>query len=121
MITRIEIDGFKSFLDFKLDVPPFLALVGPNASGKSNLFDALDYVRDSVVEPGEGGLLAARRGRPHELFHRAAKGDSATRLSIVVDSTTLSERGFELLRTTVGAKILEAPGESSPIAQEHYF
>ena len=51
MITRIEIDGFKSFLDFKLDVPPFLALVGPNASGKSNLFDALRLVAD-VVEYG---------------------------------------------------------------------
>ncbi|SDK12825.1 AAA family ATPase [Nonomuraea jiangxiensis] len=48
MLTRIEIDGFKSFLDFGLDVPPFLALVGPNSSGKSNLLDALAYVRTAV-------------------------------------------------------------------------
>ncbi|MEU6727778.1 hypothetical protein ABZ917_29090 [Nonomuraea wenchangensis] len=31
MLTRIEIDGFTSFLDVALGVPPFLALVGPNA------------------------------------------------------------------------------------------
>lgn len=69
MITRIEIDGFKSFLDFKLDVPPFLALVGPNASGKSNLFDASEFEQESL--PGLGpALLKSRRGRPHELFHR---------------------------------------------------
>ncbi|MCA2222991.1 AAA family ATPase [Nonomuraea aurantiaca] len=45
MLTRIEIDGFRSFLDFELDVPPFLALVGPNSSGKSNLLDALGFAR----------------------------------------------------------------------------
>ncbi len=44
MITRIEIDGFKSFLNFELDVPPLLALIGPNASGKSNFFDALTFL-----------------------------------------------------------------------------
>ncbi|MFF4775110.1 hypothetical protein ACFY05_19840 [Microtetraspora fusca] len=33
MITRIEIDGFTSFADFALDVPPFLVLIGTNASG----------------------------------------------------------------------------------------
>ncbi|GIH60193.1 AAA family ATPase [Microbispora siamensis] len=77
MITRIEIDGFKSFLDFKLDVPPFLALVGPNSSGKSNLFDALEYLRNTNWGD-EDSLLASRRGRPHELFHRVSKGRPVT-------------------------------------------
>lgn len=48
MLTRIEIDGFKSFLDFTLDVPPFLALVGPDASGESNLLDALAFAREAI-------------------------------------------------------------------------
>jgi predicted ATPase len=96
MITRIEIDGFKSFLDFKLDVPPFLALVGPNASGKSNLFDALDYVREESV-------LDARRGRPHELFHRVAKGESVTKFKITVDVQTRDGAVDTRLRRTVGA------------------
>ncbi|MEV0378493.1 AAA family ATPase [Nonomuraea sp. NPDC050643] len=49
MLTRIEIDGFKSFLGFELDVPPFLALVGPNSSGKSNFLDALAFVRSAML------------------------------------------------------------------------
>ncbi|TYK48413.1 AAA family ATPase [Actinomadura decatromicini] len=73
MITRVEIDGFKSFLDFKLDVPPFLALVGPNASGKSNLFDAIAYCLDSRRYRSDA-ILADRRGRPVELFHMDSAG-----------------------------------------------
>lgn len=80
MITRIEIDGFKSFLDFRLDVPPFLALVGPNSSGKSNLLDAFLYLRDSAWGPE--ALLTPSRGRPHELFHRVSKGRPVTEFTI---------------------------------------
>jgi hypothetical protein len=50
MITRVEIDGFKSFLDFQLVVPPFLAPAGPHSSrpdssGRFSLFDALEFTR----------------------------------------------------------------------------
>jgi predicted ATP-dependent endonuclease of OLD family len=44
MLTRIELSGFKSFDDFGLDLRPLTAIVGPNASGKSNLFDALRFL-----------------------------------------------------------------------------
>ncbi|GGO04916.1 hypothetical protein GCM10010116_09810 [Microbispora rosea subsp. aerata] len=81
MITRIEIDGFKSFLDFRLDVPPFLALVGPNSSGKSNLFDALEYLSLAGWE-FKDPLLTSRRGRPHELFHRVGKGQPVVQFDI---------------------------------------
>ena len=43
MITRIEIDGFKSFSDFALDLGPFHVIIGANGCGKSNLFDALAF------------------------------------------------------------------------------
>ena len=41
MLTRIEIDGFKTFEDFAVDLAPFVAILGTNAAGKSNLFDAI--------------------------------------------------------------------------------
>jgi predicted ATPase len=41
MITKIELDGFKTFQDFELELGPFQVIVGPNGAGKSNLFDAL--------------------------------------------------------------------------------
>ncbi len=44
MITRIESDGFKSFVDFSLDLAPLTVLAGPNNSGKSNLLEAITPV-----------------------------------------------------------------------------
>lgn len=106
MITRIEIDGFKSFVDFSLDLPPFLALVGPNSSGKSNLFDALEYLKQDMAG-WESALLSARRGRPQELFHRVAKGRPIERFLISVDSFVPTEYGLLGIRASAGAVLEE--------------
>jgi predicted ATPase len=73
MLTRIEIDGFKSFADFGLDIPPFLAIVGPNAAGKSNLFDAIQMLRRLADDTTRGAFTAAR-GEMGELFRRVGAG-----------------------------------------------
>ncbi|WP_182885937.1 AAA family ATPase [Microbispora sp. H10885] len=99
MITRIEIDGFKSFLDFQLDIPPFLALVGPNSSGKSNLLDALGYVRSAGW--GDEEALTSRRGRPHELFHRVGKGPVTNCFEITVHA--LQQLGDTVLTQVLGS------------------
>jgi AAA15 family ATPase/GTPase len=44
MITRIEIDGFKSFKNFEMDFTPLTMIAGSNASGSSNLFEALQLL-----------------------------------------------------------------------------
>lgn len=44
MVTKLEIDGFKSFRDFSIEFSPFTVIAGKNASGKSNLFDALELL-----------------------------------------------------------------------------
>ena len=52
MITQIEIDGFKTFQNFKIELAPFQVIVGPNGSGKSNFFDALQllsYLADTDI------------------------------------------------------------------------
>jgi energy-coupling factor transporter ATP-binding protein EcfA2 len=41
MIERIAIKNFKSFKDVSLKLGPLNIFIGPNASGKSNFFDAL--------------------------------------------------------------------------------
>ena len=44
-IKKIQIKNFKSLVDFELeDLKPFCAFVGPNASGKSNIFEALELL-----------------------------------------------------------------------------
>jgi predicted ATPase len=43
-IKKIHIRNFKSLVNFELEnVKPFCAFVGPNASGKSNIFEALEF------------------------------------------------------------------------------
>jgi|GEM_PF-2737470 len=41
MITRIEINGFKSFHEFKLDLAPLTLLTGNHKAGSKDLFEAL--------------------------------------------------------------------------------
>ncbi|GAA3114935.1 AAA family ATPase [Streptosporangium carneum] len=115
MITRIEIDGFKSFLNFVLDVPPFLVLVGPNASGKSNLFDAVGFVADEIA--GQGGLLSAARGLPGEQFHRVVKGTPLPGFVVSVEALVAPEPGALLpMRFDVGAEmVLKIPRSSGAV------
>ncbi|MDX6739008.1 AAA family ATPase [Actinocorallia sp. A-T 12471] len=84
MITNIKINGFKSFLDFTLDVPPFLALIGPNASGKSNLFDALTLMADAVEFGPQRALTRHGRGSALDMFHRFNDGTTVDQVSITV-------------------------------------
>lgn len=43
-IKKIQIKNFKSLVDFELeDLKPFCAFVGPNSSGKSNIFEAFEF------------------------------------------------------------------------------
>lgn len=44
MLTRLEVDGFKNLVDFAVDLGPFTCVAGPNAAGKSNLFDAIRFL-----------------------------------------------------------------------------
>jgi predicted ATPase len=88
MITRIEIDGFKSFVDFSLDVPPFLALLGSNASGKSNLLDALRALAGSADGQAFRPLYKSGRGTPGEMFHQREDRSQVHKVSLRCDVLT---------------------------------
>jgi AAA15 family ATPase/GTPase len=51
MITRLEVDGFKSRRDFAVDLEPFTVFIGPNSAGKSNILDALDLLSRLTSAP----------------------------------------------------------------------
>lgn len=44
MLTRLEVDGFKNLDGLRVDFGPFTCIAGENASGKSNLFDAIQLL-----------------------------------------------------------------------------
>ncbi len=78
MITRIHINGFKTFLDFDLTLGPFQVIVGANGTGKSNLFDAL-HLLAQLGEKNVYEAFQAVRGNVEELF--TLYPDSASRSS----------------------------------------
>jgi predicted ATPase len=79
MITQIRIDGFKSFVDFKLDVHPRTLLFGVNGAGKSNLFDALRLVAGTVQRGFDSTIAEDPRLAAKGLFHRGERADGDRR------------------------------------------
>ncbi len=68
MITHIEIDGFKSFHQFKMDFTPLTVIAGLNAAGKSNLFDAIRLLSCVSREDKIQKAFLEQRGDLLELF-----------------------------------------------------
>ena len=68
MIKHIEIAGYKSLAEARLDLEPLSVIVGPNASGKSNLFDSLRLLSAMVTQPDLKIAFDAHRGIPVEAF-----------------------------------------------------
>lgn len=85
MLTRIEIDGFKTFRRFALDLRPFNVIAGSNASGKSNLFDAIQLLA-RLARGDLRNAVSSLRGEPSELFHRRIDGSSVDRIRLAVEA-----------------------------------
>lgn len=84
MITRIEIDGFKTFREFSLDLAPLQVIVGPNGVGKSNLFDALQLLGRLASQDLRSAFLEMR-GEAGELFTLQANGALVKPIRIAVE------------------------------------
>lgn len=84
MITNIKINGFKSFVNFEMEFTPFTIIAGANASGKSNLFDALTLLSKLAVSDLKVAFNE-QRGEPDELFTKYDKGICASEMSFVVE------------------------------------
>ncbi|ANF49498.1 ATPase [Chryseobacterium glaciei] len=74
MITQIKINGFKSFHNFEMTFTPFTIIAGTNASGKSNLFDALELLSKLADSDNIKKALQSQRGDFLELFSMYDKG-----------------------------------------------
>lgn len=75
MLTRLEVDGFKTFEDLKIDLHPFTVVLGANASGKSNLFDAIRLL-SLLATHDVAEATREMRGEPQELFRLTHAGHS---------------------------------------------
>ncbi|WP_343700609.1 AAA family ATPase [Chitinophaga sp.] len=87
MITKIEIDGFKTFSNFQMEFAPLTVIAGTNASGKSNLFDAMSLL-SRIVEMDLKTAFSEQRGDASELFTRYDDGNSSDIISFAVELLT---------------------------------
>jgi predicted ATPase len=75
MLTRIEVNGFKNLLDLRVDLGPFTCIAGVNGAGKSNVFDAIQFLSllssRSLLDAAQevrGVAHGDRLGDPRDLF-----------------------------------------------------
>ena len=82
MLTRLQVRGFKSLWDVDVRFGPFTCIAGPNAVGKSNLFDAIQLLSRLASENLLQAALSVRSegspsGNVFDLFHRHRDHTSA--------------------------------------------
>lgn len=62
MIKRLQLKNWRNFKEVEVNLRDRVYVIGPNASGKSNLLDVLRFLRD-VAKPEGGGLQRAVKDR----------------------------------------------------------
>lgn len=93
MIRRINISGYKSFREMELtDLGRLVVLFGQNASGKSNLLDAIDLLAHLAREDTVLSAFQEHRGNRLErplpvrwFFHGAQRGNEPREMRFEVD------------------------------------
>ena len=74
-VTRVWARNFRSLADVSLELDPLTILVGPNASGKSNLLDVLRFVKDAL-RFDLAAAVSRREGMDGVARHGAEDGGS---------------------------------------------
>lgn len=70
-ITRLKVETFKSLYDVECEFGKFNVITGPNASGKSNLVDALRFLGDTYTHGLE--FAVSRAGGIENIAHRRTR------------------------------------------------
>ena len=122
MIKRVRIKGYKSLKDVEVKLQPLTVIMGPNAAGKSNLFDVLRFLSHVCTKRNLKESFEEHRGAPLEAFFYSGEGVSGllkqpgAQFSIEVDielskeSIDRIERQIQQMRE--GLPSSEANGEA---------
>jgi len=84
MITKIEIDGFKTFTNFQIEFAPLTIIAGTNGSGKTNLFDAMQLL-SRIVDVDLKTVFSEQRGNASELFTQYDNNSTASEMAFAVE------------------------------------
>ncbi len=122
-VTRLELKNWRNFQQAHLIVAERLFLVGPNAAGKSNLLDAIRFLRDLAVDGGglqqalklRGGLSRVRNlaagafNHGRVLINVSLGDDDSPRSWTYTLEFTTEQRGHR--RPVVYAETVERDGQ----------
>lgn len=75
MLTRLQVSGFKNLVDVDVRFGPFTCIAGANGTGKSNLFDAIQFLSRLASETFVDAAASVRAedekaSSVQSLFHR---------------------------------------------------
>lgn len=118
--VALELTNFLSYKSARVEFGEFTALVGLNASGKSNIVTALKLLREIPLH----GLptAIARRGGFDQLRHRSEgrPNDPALKIAFRLDNSPLST--YEIRFRGIRGKRYEVKSESASVSvgDEHY-
>lgn len=100
-LTRIRVSNFKSFDELNVQLGKFNALIGANASGKSNFIAVFKFLRD-IVNDGLDNAMSMQGGI--EYLRNATIGRSRDFLLEIVSDTSLI---FRVGQRAAGARAVE--------------
>ncbi len=114
-VSRLVLKNWRNFRSVGVALQERVFVVGPNASGKSNLLDVFRFLRDVAKSEGGGLQKAARdRGGISKLRCLAARRDPEIRIEV-----GLSENGKSEPTWTYAIAIRQQPrGDRLPIVSE---
>jgi predicted ATPase len=94
MITRIEIEGYKSIKTLSLDLKPINILLGGNGVGKSNFISLFSLVRNIYI--GNLQNYVQKKGGPDSLLHFGKRNTTLIDLKIFFKTQSDHENKFML-------------------------
>ncbi|NOK09828.1 AAA family ATPase [Corallococcus exercitus] len=105
-LTRLDIAGYRSVRQLHLELGPVTVVVGPNGSGKTNLYRAL-YLLAAAADGRLARTLAEEGGTPSVMWAGPRDPKKPARVRVTVD---LDDLTYELQCGVVPS----APGEPRP-------
>ncbi|MDE0142266.1 MAG: AAA family ATPase [Caldilineaceae bacterium] len=107
MLTRLQVSGFKNLVDVDVRFGPFTCIAGANGTGKSNLFDAIQFLgrlaSDTFVDAAASIRADEDKGSSvQSLFHRIGSeyADSISfTAEMIVPDTGVDDLGQEAKAT----------------------
>lgn len=90
MLTKLGVDGFKNLKGLEIEFGPFTCIAGPNGVGKSNVFDAIQFLSlladRPLMEAADGVRLTRdeRSSDPRDLF---SNGDTRSEMRLTAEMT----------------------------------